>query len=330
MSLAVHAAPRRIAFRAPAAPANAASSGAGVALIGVPFGLGAGQAGTEHAPEALRAMGFAQRLMQAGLDCADKGDVLWRNDSSRSTSHSTVPGRHGGPVSAMIAAVKQNCAAALGQGHIPLVMGGDHSVAMGSVAAAQEAALASGKRLKLLWIDAHADFNVPATSPSGNLHGMALAHAHGAPELDALGSMPAVPVAGEDMLVFGARDIDAGERQRLDRHGVRRLNPSGIDALRAWLMRIDASLHHLHVSFDVDVFDPKVAPGVGTPVPGGLSIAAGQKVMQAVKATGALGSLDLVEINPVLDPSGRTAEAGVAMVLEALAGCGGAAMARVA
>jgi arginase len=198
------------------------------------------------------------------------------------------------------------------------VTGGDHSIAMGSVAAAQEAALAAGKRLKLLWIDAHADFNVPATSPTGNLHGMALAHAHGAPEMGQLGSQSSVPVAAEDMLVFGARDIDAGEKLRLDRHGVRTLPPSELQALRDWLLRIDPVSHHLHVSFDVDVFDPMVAPGVGTPVPGGLGLAAGREVMRTVHATRALRSLDLVEINPALDPSGRTAEVGIDMMLESL------------
>jgi arginase len=218
----------------------------------------------------------------------------------------------------MIAGVKQSCVAAFGADRIPLVMGGDHSIAMGSVAAAQEAALVAGKRLKLLWIDAHADFNVPDTSPSGNLHGMSLAHTHGAPELVALGSQPSVPVSAEDMLVFGARDIDAGERLRLDQHGVRALPPSGLGALREWLSRIDAARHHLHVSFDVDVLDPAVAPGVGTPVPGGLSLATGREVMRWVYGTRSLRSLDLVEINPVLDPSGRTAEAGIGMMLEAL------------
>jgi arginase len=295
-------------------------------VIGVPFGLGAGRAGTERAPEALRAAGIARRLGQTGMDCADAGDANWAPDPDGTPA----PGRHGGPVSAMVASVKRSCAAAFGQGRVPLVMGGDHSIAMGSVAAAQEAALAAGKGLKLLWIDAHADFNVPATSPSGNLHGMALAHAHGAPELRGLGSQPAAPVRARDMLVFGARDIDAGERLRLERHGVRTLAPPAIGALREWLSRIDPARDHLHVSFDVDVFDPLVAPGVGTPVKGGLSLAAGREAMRAVYSTRALGSLDLVEVNPVLDPSGRTAEAGVAMILEALAGSANPALARVA
>jgi arginase len=294
--------------------AKEGSAGIRMALVGVPFGLGAGQAGTERAPEALRAAGIARRLDQAGIDCADRGDAAWKAD----TGFAPAPGRHGAQVSAMLASVKQACSRAFGDGRVPLVMGGDHSIAMGSVAAAQEAALAAGKRLKLLWIDAHADFNVPATSPSGNLHGMALAHAHGAPELRGLGSQPAAPVPARDMLVFGARDVDAGERVRLDRHGVRTLAPSAIDALHGWLSQIDPAHHHLHVSLDVDVFDPSVTPGVGTPVQGGLSIGAGREAMRAVRATCALGSFDLVEINPVLDPSGRTVEAGVGMVLEAL------------
>jgi arginase len=316
MSLAVHAAPQRFSSRRMAPPANGGCAGAGVALIGVRFGLGAGQAGTERAPEALRAMGITQRLTEKGLHCADAGDVLWRPERAGAPA----PGRHGRQVAAMIAGVKQGCVNAFGQGRLPLVMGGDHSIAMGSVAAAQEAALAAGKRVKLLWLDAHADFNVPDTSPTGNLHGMALAHAHGAPELLALGSQPSVPVAAEDMLVFGARDIDAGEGLRLDRHGVRTLPSSQLGALREWLSRIDPDRHHLHVSFDVDVFDPAVAPGVGTPVAGGISLATGHEVMRAVHATHALASLDLVEINPALDPSGRTAEAGICMMLEALGG----------
>jgi arginase len=297
-----------------------------VGLIGVPFGLGAGRAGTEHAPGALRALGLAAGLRLAGRDCLDMGDAIWRPDTGRAPA----PGRHGRQVSAMIDAVKQGCAAAFALGRAPLVIGGDHSVAMGSVAAAQEAAIAAGKRLKLLWVDAHADFNVPATSPTGNLHGMALAHANGAAELAGLGSQPCVPVAAQDVLVFGARDIDAGERLRLDRHGVPTLSPSGFGALFGWLSRIDPARHHLHVSLDVDAFDPSVAPGVGTPVTGGLSLADGRKAMRAIHATRALRSLDLVEINPALDPSGRTAMAGIEMMLEALAAEHGSQLAQVA
>jgi arginase len=289
---------------------TAANDSASLMLIGVPFGAGAGQAGTEHAPAALRAAGLAQAL-GAAFTLHDAGDIA--PDTRPGTADQ--PGcRNAAEVASWVRATRTATASALASGHRPLILGGDHSIAMGSVAAARAHASANGKKFALLWIDAHADFNTPLTSPSGNMHGMSLAYLTGAPELAWLDAGAAhLPVSSGDILIFGARSIDEGEQARLSAHHITCLRCDQRAALTAWLADIDPATTHLHVSFDVDVLDPALACGVGTPVPDGLGIAAAHEIMGSIHATGAVRSADLVEVNPALDPSGQTTAHAIAL-----------------
>ena len=212
----------------------------------------------------------------------------------------------------MFAAVQAELAA----GRLPLLMGGDHCLAIGSISAAAQHCRQEGKRLRVLWFDAHADANTPATSPSGNLHGMPVACllGEGPPGLVALGGRTALQ-AGE-LALLGVRSVDAEERRFVHAHGIEVYDMRHIDevgmrcAMQQALCGVDADTH-LHVSLDMDCLDPAVAPGVGTPVRGGPTYREMQLCMEMLADCGQLGSLDLMELNPALDIRNQTAELAV-------------------
>jgi arginase len=206
-------------------------------------------------------------------------------------------------------------------GAVPLVLGGDHAVSMGSISGIARRCREQGRELVVLWLDAHADYNTPETTPSGNMHGMALAFLAGDPILrPILASRPFAPVPPANIHLFGARSIDPGEKARLVADGVdtvdmRQIDERGVSALlaeriAAWRRR-DV---HLHVSFDVDFLDPAVAPGTGTVVPGGATYREAHLVMEMLCESGLVGSVDVVELNPFLDERGRTAVAATELV----------------
>lgn len=211
--------------------------------------------------------------------------------------------------------------ASLNAGELPITLGGDHSVAMGSVSAAARHAAASGRRLVLLWLDAHADFNTPGTTPSGNLHGMPVAFLTGDPILRTLiGERRFPPLSPSDVHLFGLRSIDRDERAALAAAGVacadmRLIDEHGVSALmRRVLAPLDPATTHLHVSLDLDLIDPSLAPGVGTPVAGGLTWREAHLIMELIHESGLMRSLDVVELNPFLDERGRTAHLAVDLV----------------
>jgi arginase len=206
-------------------------------------------------------------------------------------------------------------------GGVPVFLGGDHSISMGTISGIARHCATAGRRLAVLWLDAHADFNTPETTPSGNLHGMALSMLAGeASLLGVLGDRPLHPLAPGDIQLFGSRSIDPGERQRLVAQGLdvvdmRRIDERGVSALLAeriagWRARGV----HLHVSFDVDFLDPEIAPGVDTTVPGGPTYREAQLCMEMIADTGALASLDVMELNPACDVRNKTAELAVDLV----------------
>ena len=294
-----------------------------VHLIGVPLDLGADRRGVDMGPSALRIAGLGDRIAALGYAVADRGNLA---APIRETIH---PGDAGRKYIADIAAVCrrlfETAEASHAAGAVPVVLGGDHSLAAGSVAATAAAAGRRNERLGLIWIDAHGDMNTPDTSPSGNVHGMPLAALLGPEpaELSAIGpASPAVDAARTALI--GVRNLDSAERERVVASGVHVFTMKDIDRLgmaavaeRA-LELTGRDTDGLHVSFDLDACDPGIAPGVGTPVKGGLSYREAHLGMETIADSGRLRALDLVELNPTLDHRNATAELGVELVLSAL------------
>jgi arginase len=287
-----------------------------VALIGAGLDLGAGRRGVDMGPSAIRYAGLQERIGRLGRGCDDWGDV------GALVAEATEPGD---PRSRYLEAILRACegiaalvARAQAAGSLPLVLGGDHSVAIGSLGGMASAHGAGG----VLWIDAHADLNRPETSPSGNVHGMPLAAAFGvAGEAFARSAWPTPSI--ERAALLGVRSLDDGERELIASLDVRVFTMSEIDrigierALREALAFLDGTAF-LHVSVDLDAVDPMVAPGVGTPVRGGLSYREAHLALELVAESGRLDSLELVEVNPILDRENQTAALAVELAASAL------------
>ncbi len=294
-----------------------------VDIIGVPLDLGADRRGVDMGPSALRIAGLGDRLAALGYVVTDRGNL---EAPVRETRHPGDAGKkYIDDIAGVCRRLFETAAASLAAGALPLVLGGDHSLAAGSVAASAAAARQRDERLGLLWIDAHGDMNTPGTSPSGNVHGMPLAALLGPEprELSAIGGVsPAVDAART--VLIGVRDLDPAERGHVVASGARVFTMEDVDRLgmatvaeRA-LELAGRDTDGLHVSFDLDVCDPGIAPGVGTPVRGGISYREAHLVMETVAGSGRLRALDLVELNPTLDDRNATAELGVELALSAL------------
>lgn len=289
----------------------------GIAIIGVPLDLGAGRRGVDMGPSAIRYAGLAERLTELGYDCADRGNVL--SPVAEAIDPGDSRARFLDPIKATCERVAGLVGEALGEGRIPLVLGGDHSVALGTLGGL---AAARGPGAAI-WIDAHGDLNTPATTPSGNVHGMPLAAAlglGGAPfESDA---WPLPAVRAERVSIIGARSLDEAERAFLRDgevavHTMSDLDRGGVErAVRAALDRA-AGAAFVHVSLDLDALDPAVAPGVGTPVRGGLSYREAHLAMELICASGLMTSLEVVEVNPILDRENATAALAVELAASA-------------
>ena len=296
--------------------------GARVALIGAPTDVGAGVRGACMGPQALRVAGLSQALQALGVPVIDTGDLL---GPPRPTSPQHARGPHHlDEVIAWNRAVFQAIDLRLSEGDLPLLMGGDHGLAVGSISAIARHCHRQGRRLRVLWFDAHPDVNDAATSPSGNLHGMPVACLLGrgpAPLVGWSGQSQALQAA--DIAFIGIRSVDAEEKAAIARLGLRVWDMRAIDehgmrhAMNEALQGADADTH-LHVSFDLDALDPVHAPGVSTGVPGGLTYREMQLCMEMIADTGCLGSLDVMEINPARDVRNRTAELAVQAVCSLL------------
>ena len=288
-----------------------------VSLIGAPTDVGAGHRGALMGPDALRIAGFADALAARGVDVVDRGNL----DGPRNPWKGPVEGyRHLQQVVDWNRAVMDAVTAELGEGRMPVLMGGDHCLAIGSITAVANHCRESGKRLLVLWLDAHADFNTHEITPSGNIHGMPVACLCGiGPEpLTTLGGRsPAIRPA--EVRQIGIRSVDQGEKQLVKKHGLdvydmRYIDEAGMKrTMEAALAGVDADTH-LHVSFDIDFLDPDIAPGTGTRVPGGPNYREAQLVMEMIADTGRMGSLDIVELNPLLDKRNRTAHLAIDLV----------------
>lgn len=291
--------------------------GAAVALIGAPTDVGAGVRGAGMGPEALRVAGLREALRARGLVVHDRGNLA----GPPNPWQPAVGGyRHLDEViawnRAVHAAVYAECAA----GHLPILLGGDHCLGVGSISAVARHCRETGKGLRVLWLDAHADFNTSELTPSGNLHGMPMAClcGHGPEALVTLGGV-APAIDPRQVRQIGVRSVDPGERcfvhdQGLEVFDMRYVDELGMrHTMEVALATLDANTH-LHVSFDVDFLDPEIAPGVGTTVPGGPTYREAQLCMEMIADSGRLGSLDVVELNPALDVRNRTAVLAVDLI----------------
>ena len=288
-----------------------------VSLIGVPTDVGAGHRGARMGPDALRIAGLAEALAVRGVDVIDTGNVQGPANPWTGPVHGY---RHLDEVVAWNRAVMDATATELAQQRLPIMLGGDHCLAMGSITAVAQHCRRVGKKLRVLWLDAHSDFNTSEVTPSGNIHGMPVACLCGIGP-DALtrlgGEAPAITPSMVRQI--GIRSVDPEEKRlikdhKVDVYDMRYIDEVGMKrTMEAALDGLDADTH-LHVSFDVDFLDPSIAPGVGTTVPGGPNYREAQLVMEMIADTRLMGSLDIVELNPVLDRRNRTAKLTVDLV----------------
>jgi arginase len=294
-----------------------------VHIIGVPLDLGAGHRGVDMGPSALRIAGLHRALERLGYHVLDKGDVPAPVPETREAGDPRK--KYVREITSVCDTLYRWALASHAQDAIPLVLGGDHSLGAGSVAAAAAHARAADRPLGLLWIDAHADMNTPQSSLSGNVHGMPVAALLGEEpaELAGIGGFTPKITPGRTVLV-GIRNLDARERERVGASGVhvftmKDIDRMGVASVTEQALRLaGADEARVHVSFDLDACDPSIAPGVGTPVKGGLDYREAHMLMEIVADSGRLASLDMVEVNPILDIRNETAELGVELVQSAL------------
>ncbi|CAD5379734.1 Arginase [Pseudomonas sp. OF001] len=285
-----------------------------VSLVGAPTDVGAGARGASMGPEALRVAGLEGALRERGFHVLDRGNLS-------GPANPWLPPRQGyrhlAEVIAWNQAVHDAIYAELREERLPILLGGDHCLGVGSISAVARHCRDTGRKLRIIWLDAHADFNTSQLTPSGNLHGMPVACLCGDGPRELVEMAGAVPAIQPQWIrQIGIRSVDEGERVRVHEAGLEVMDMRYLDevGMRTAMQQALADLDddtHLHVSFDVDFLDPEIAPGVGTTVPGGPSYREAQLCMEMIADTGLLRSLDIVELNPALDQCNRTARVAV-------------------
>lgn len=289
-----------------------------VAILGAPVDLGAGRRGVDMGPSAIRYADLEVGLRGIGLDVVDLGNI--QVPVPESMDEGAASAKYLEPIARMADELAAAVSQVVEDGDFPLVLGGDHSVSLGSVAG-----VARHRSLGLIWIDAHGDFNTPDTSPSGNIHGMVLAAlaGFGIPRLVNIGGI-APKVRPDRIALIGVRELDEGERRLLREAGAHVYTMHDVDlrglssVVGEAIDRVSDGTEGLHVSLDLDVVDPQQAPGVGTPVIGGLSFRETHLALEMVAAAQRLISMDVVEVNPILDTHNETAQRAVQFTLSAL------------
>ena len=294
-----------------------------VTLIGVPLDLGAGRRGVDMGPSAFRLADIHQTVRDLGYDVIDAGDVEVAVRETRDPGDPRM--KYLAEIRATCEALRDRVGGALQAGSVPVVLGGDHSIAMGTIAGVSRFHRERGRKIGLIWFDAHGDMNTAETSPSGNIHGMPLAVALGIGEPSLTGLSGASPmVDGARAAVVGLRDVDIAERAKIKASGIGAFTMRDIDerGMRAVMVeaieRATSGTAGVHVSFDLDGVDPDLAPGVGTPSPGGLSYREAHLAMEMLADTGKVLSAELVEVNPILDRQNGTARLGVGLLASLL------------
>lgn len=291
-----------------------------IALLGVPVDVGASQRGTLMGPAALRTAGLGGVLESLGLVVEDHGDLSVPREPTATDAPPDKANNYR-EIQAWVQIVSARAYEIARSGAIPIFLGGDHSLSMGSVNGVNRHWRAMGRPVFVLWLDAHADYNTPAITPSGNMHGMSLAFLCGEPGLDRLlGDEPRASVRPDQLALFGIRSIDPLEKtlvrdRQVDVVDMRQIDEFGVGVpIRRIIEKVRARNGVLHVSFDVDFLDPQLAPGVGTLVPGGASYREAHLIMELLHDSGLVCSVDVVELNPFLDERGRTARVAVELV----------------
>jgi len=294
-----------------------------VTFIGVPLDLGAGRRGVDMGPSAFRLADIHQRVRELGYDVDDAGDIDVSIQETRDA---------GDPRMKYLAEIRETCESLrdtvegiLAKGSVPVVMGGDHSIAMGTIAGLSRFHRRRGEKIGLIWFDAHGDMNTPETSPSGNIHGMPLAAVMGYGETTLVNLGGAAPMVDPaNAAVVGLRDVDVAERVVIKKSGIgaytmRDIDERGMRAvMEQAIARASAGTAGIHVSFDLDGMDPDYAPGVGTPSPGGFSYREAHLAMEMLADTTRVISAELVEANPILDQRNGTAVLGVGLLASLL------------
>jgi arginase len=299
-----------------------------IEVVGVPMDLGGNRRGVDMGPSGVRYAGLAEKLSEIGYRVRDRGNIRVKDPDEGRAMHTyekidKVGGRPNAHnveeivrASEELATVVEEIAKA---GNIPVVLGGDHSIGMGTIAGLDRA----GKRAGVIWIDAHGDINTPETSPSGNVHGMPFAVALGL----AGDPFPATlrgTTDGQHAVLVGIRDIDPGEKDNIKKAGVTAITMADIDrvgmaeVMKKAIAVAGQAAGGIHVSLDMDALDPREAPGVGTPVRGGLTYREAQLAMEMLAASGKLRSIEIAEVNPILDSNNATASLAVELVASAL------------
>ncbi|MBK8250210.1 MAG: arginase [Gemmatimonadetes bacterium] len=295
-----------------------------VRIIGVPMDLGASRRGVDMGPSAVRYTDVRERLEALGHTVEDAGNVPvpFREDAAKGAQRGA---RYLGAITDVCTDVATRVRSALDAGAFPLVLGGDHALAAGSIAGASAHLAAKNEHLGVLWIDAHGDLNTPASSRSGNVHGMPLAAllGHGDKAMTSIAGRTGA-IRSSDLALVGQRDLDQSEQAHVRKWDLSVFSMRAIDERGARTVMEEAiavaarSTAGIWVSFDLDVIDPDEAPGVGTPVPGGITYREAHLFMEMAADTGKLVGLDIVEVNPVLDERNRTAEIARELILSAL------------
>jgi arginase len=288
-----------------------------ITIIGVPVDLGAGRRGVDMGPSAIRYAGLAERLRAIGCSVLDLGDLGVPLADIIPQPAAGDKLRYLGPIADLNRNLCEKVARVVENNSFPLILGGDHSLAIGSVRGSSR-----NRRIGVIWIDAHGDFNTAQTTPSGNIHGMSLAAITGRGHPDLVGASPAVEDSA--CAIIGVRDLDPAEQVTLRASGIHAFSMHEIDRrgmagiIEEAIRIVTANTDGFHLSLDLDALDPAEAPGVGTPVPGGLTYRETHLAMEIVAESQRMLSMDLVEVNPILDTHNRTAEHAVAFALSAL------------
>jgi arginase len=298
-------------------------SASSVTLIGVPLDLGAGRRGVDMGPSAFRVAGLEEKIRALGLEVKDRGDLPVKIQETQGPGDVRL--KYLKEIKEVCEHLRDSVRSVVAEGSVPVVLGGDHSIAIGTIAGVASHFHARREKIGLVWIDAHADCNTAETSPSGNIHGMPLAVALG------LGPPSLVNLAGFSPMVDGTRaalvairDVDQAERANVKASGVGAFTMRDIDergmraVMEEAIERATSGTAGIHVSFDLDGIDPDFAPGVGTPSPGGLSYREAHLAMEMLADTGKVLSAEVVEVNPILDEQNGTARLGVGLLASLL------------
>lgn len=294
-----------------------------VDVIGFPMDLGADRRGVDMGPSALRIAGIEEKLKTLGYNVTDLGDIVIRNQERQKVKLTKL--KYLKEIVKTSEVLAKKVERSLDSGHFPLCLGGDHSMGIGTIAGIASHCKKEKKRLGVIWIDAHSDMNTDETTPSGNIHGMPVAASLGlgSNELTSIGGI-SPKLKAENFYLIGIRSIDTLERGLIKELGLPVYTMTDVDRkgvnflINKILKELKQNVDHIHISFDLDSVDPSIAPGVGTPVPGGLSYRETHLIMETVAECGCMSSLEVAEVNPILDDKNKSAEFAAELVASSM------------